>query len=65
MVKHPLLTTIEEFNREKYYYKIYLVRINYIYKNKFDLIIFVEIFIKLVLGGGWDYSMTSIHSRVP
>ena len=39
MVNHPLLTTIEEFNREKYYYKLYLVKINYIYKNKFNLFI--------------------------
>ena len=39
MVNHPLITTIEEFNREKHYYKIYLERINYIYKNNFDLFI--------------------------
>ena len=39
MVKHPLITTIEEFNRDKDYYKIYLEKFNYIYKNNFDLFI--------------------------
>ena len=39
MVRHPPITTIEEFNREKYYYKIYLERINYKYKKKFKLFI--------------------------
>ena len=39
MVRHPLLTTQEEFNREKHYYKIYLEKINFKYKNKFDLFI--------------------------
>ena len=39
MVRHPLLTTLEEFNRDKYYYKIYLEKINYKYKNNFDLFI--------------------------
>ena len=46
MVKHPPITTQEEFNREKHYYKIYLERINFKYKNNFDLFIFVETFIK-------------------
>ena len=39
MVRNPYITTIEEFNREKYYYKIYLEKFNYKYKNKFDLFI--------------------------
>ena len=41
MVKHPPITTLEEFNREcdKDYYKIYLEKFNYIYKNNFDLFI--------------------------
>ena len=39
MVRHPLITTIEEFNREKDYYKIYLEGINFKYKNNFDLFI--------------------------
>ena len=39
MVNHPLLTTQEEFNRDKDYYKIYLEKIIYIYKNNFDLFI--------------------------
>ena len=30
---------IDRFNRDKYYYKIYLEKINYIYKNNFDLFI--------------------------
>ena len=39
MVRHPYITTQEEFNREKYYYKIYLEKINFKYKNKFNLFI--------------------------
>ena len=39
MVRHPLLTTQEEFNREKYYYKIYLEKINYKYKKKLEIFI--------------------------
>ena len=39
MDRHPLITTLEEFNREcdKDYYKIYLVKINYKYKNNFEI----------------------------
>ena len=37
MVKHPLLTTLEEFNRDKDYYKIYLEKIIYKYKNNFEV----------------------------
>ena len=39
MVRHPLITTLEEFNREcdKYYYKIYLEKIIYKYKNNFEI----------------------------
>ena len=39
MVRHPYITTLEEFNREKYYYKLYLEKINFKYKNKFEIII--------------------------
>ena len=37
MDRHPLITTLEEINREcdKYYYKIYILeKINYKYKYK-------------------------------
>ena len=36
MVRHPLLTTLKEFNREcdKYYYKIKKEKFNYKYKYK-------------------------------
>ena len=39
MVKHPLLTTLEEFNREcdKDYYKIKKEKFNYKYKNNFEI----------------------------
>ena len=37
MVKHPLITTLEEFNHDKDYYKIYLEKINYKYKNNFEI----------------------------
>ena len=30
---------IDSFNRDKYYYKIYLEKFNYKYKNNFDLFI--------------------------
>ena len=39
MVRHPLITTLKEFNRDrdKDYYKIYLEKINYKYKNNFEI----------------------------
>ena len=39
MDRHPLLTTIEEINREcdKDYYKIKKEKINYKYKNNFEI----------------------------
>ena len=52
MVNHPLITTIEEFNREKYYYKLYLVRINYI--NKKSLIYLYCRNLYQIGFGGWE-----------
>ena len=56
MNRHPLLTTLKEFNREcdKYYYKIYSKEFNYkIYLEKINYKYIVGMFIGFVLGMGW------------
>ena len=52
MEKHPLITTQEEFNREKYYYKIYWKRL--IINIKIILIyLYCRNVYQICLGVGW------------